>query len=183
MKIIKYENGMDVDVEFLDEYHYVKEHTTYNNFKLGKIKNPYHKSVFGVGYVGEGNYKTKENGKFTIFYQQWKNMLLRCYVKADRHLPYEDAKVCDEWLNFQTFAKWYDEHYYEVDERLHIDKDIKIKDLEKDMEYFRASGSMPLVSKIVEVNGKKYLDGGIADSIPLQKAKELGYDRIIVILH
>ena len=36
-------------------------------------------------------------------------------------------------------------------------------------------------SKIVEINGKKYLDGGIADSIPVLKAKELGYDKIIVI--
>ena len=63
-----------------------------------------------------------------MYYQQWQNMLMRCYVKADRHRPYEDAKVCDEWLNFQTFAKWYDEHYYEVYERLHIDKDIKVKD-------------------------------------------------------
>jgi len=128
MKIIKYVDSGNIDIEFLDEHHCKKKHQTYLNFKRGAIKNPYHKSVFGIGYVGEGNYKTKENGKFTIFYQQWKNMLLRCYVKADRHRPYEDAKVCDEWLNFQTFAKWYDEHYYEVNERLHIDKDIKVKD-------------------------------------------------------
>ena len=128
MKIIKYVDSGNIDIELLDEHHCIKEHQTYSNFKKCSIKNPYHKSVFGIGYVGEGNYKTKENGKFTIFYQQWKNMLLRCYVKADRHRPYEDAKVCDDWLNFQTFAKWYDEHYYEVNERLHIDKDIKVKD-------------------------------------------------------
>ena len=41
------------------------------------------------------------------------------------------------------------------------------------MEYLRASGSMPCLSKIVEINGNKYLDGGIADSIPLRKAKEM----------
>ena len=52
-------------------------------------------------------------------------MLLRCYVKEERHRAYEDARVCEEWLNFQNFAKWYDEHYYEVNERLQIDKDIK----------------------------------------------------------
>ena len=33
-------------------------------------------------------------------------------------------------------------------------------------DWIRASASMPLVSQIVEIDGKKYLDGGIADSIP-----------------
>jgi len=53
--------------------------------------------------------------------------------------------------------------------------------LEKDIEYFRASGSMPLVSEVVEIDGKHFLDGGVSDSIPLKKFQELGYDRIIVI--
>lgn len=78
-----------------------------------------------VGFGGVGEYKTKENGRFTIYYQQWKNMLLRCYVKAERHHAYEDAKVCEEWLNFQVFAEWYDEHYYKIKGSLQIDKDIK----------------------------------------------------------
>lgn len=52
-------------------------------------------------------------------------MLLRCYVKAERHLAYEDAKVCEEWLNFKVFAEWYDEHYYKIKESLQIDKDVK----------------------------------------------------------
>ena len=57
----------------------------------------------------------------------------------------------------------------------------QIKDFNQDMEYLRASGSMPCLSKIVEINGNKYLDGGIADSIPLRKAKEMGYGKIIVV--
>ena len=35
--------------------------------------------------------------------------------------------------------------------------------------------------KVVEINGNKYLDGGIADSIPLRKAQEMGYGKIIVV--
>ena len=58
----------------------------------------------------------------------------------------------------------------------------QIKDFNQDMEYLRASGSMPCLSKIVEINGNKYLDGGIADAIPVEKCKELGYDKIIVVL-
>ena len=59
---------------------------------------------------------------------------------------------------------------------------IEVKDAKDNIEYFRASSSMPGVSKIVEINNKKYLDGGVADSIPVLKALELGYDRIIVVL-
>ncbi len=58
---------------------------------------------------------------------------------------------------------------------------IEIKDAEKDIEILRAGSSMPGVSKIVEIGSKKYLDGGIADSIPVRKAIELGYDKIIVV--
>lgn len=50
------------------------------------------------------------------------------------------------------------------------------------MEALRASGSMPFVSKMIENNGQKYLDGGVSDSIPIQKAQELGYEKLIVIL-
>ena len=57
-----------------------------------------------------------------------------------------------------------------------------IKDPFAQMETLRATSAMPYVSKIVEVNGNKYLDGGIADSIPLKKAQALGFDKIIVVL-
>ena len=50
------------------------------------------------------------------------------------------------------------------------------------VEYLRASGSMPFVSKPVEIDGSKYLDGALGDSIPVLKAKEMGFDRIIVVL-
>lgn len=59
---------------------------------------------------------------------------------------------------------------------------IEIKDAKDNIEYFRATSSMPGVSKIVEIDGKKYLDGGVADSIPVKKALDLGYDRVIVVL-
>lgn len=49
-------------------------------------------------------------------------------------------------------------------------------------EWIRASASMPLVSRIVEINGQKLLDGGIADSIPLHFFESVGYDRNVVIL-
>ena len=59
---------------------------------------------------------------------------------------------------------------------------IKIDDAKKDMEYFRASGSMPFISKPVGINGNLYLDGAISDAVPFQKALEGNYEKIIVIL-
>lgn len=51
-----------------------------------------------------------------------------------------------------------------------------------DLEWIRASASMPLVSRIVEVDGKRLLDGGIADSIPLRFFEERGYTKNLVVL-
>lgn len=49
-------------------------------------------------------------------------------------------------------------------------------------DWIRASASMPLVSRIVEINGQKLLDGGISDSIPVEFFESLGYDRNVAVL-
>ena len=59
---------------------------------------------------------------------------------------------------------------------------IKLNDLFAQMEVLRATSAMPYVSQIVELENGKYLDGGVSDSIPVEKSKEMGYDKIIVIL-
>lgn len=51
-----------------------------------------------------------------------------------------------------------------------------------DLEWARASASMPLAAQIVRVGGRHMLDGGIADSIPLKFMQHKGYDRNVVIL-
>ena len=56
------------------------------------------------------------------------------------------------------------------------------KDKERLMKICRASSSMPLVSPIVNVDGTPYLDGGLADSIPIKRAAEKGNKKIIVVL-
>lgn len=58
----------------------------------------------------------------------------------------------------------------------------KIDHVFDQMEYLRASSALPLISQIVEIDGKKYLDGGLTDSIPVDFAKSLGFDKLIVIL-
>ncbi len=61
---------------------------------------------------------------------------------------------------------------------------IRLDDLEKEdqLEYLRASGSMPFLSRPVSINGQLYLDGGIADSIPIDRLLRMNYEKIIVVL-
>ena len=56
-------------------------------------------------------------------------------------------------------------------------KQLDIMDYEG-LEWVRASASMPIVSKPVPLKGRKLLDGGIADSIPLKHFQELGYEHV-----
>ena len=52
----------------------------------------------------------------------------------------------------------------------------------EEMEWFRASASMPLVSRPVSIEGHTYLDGGISNAIPLRFMEHIGYTRNVVIL-
>lgn len=59
---------------------------------------------------------------------------------------------------------------------------VRIKSVFEQMDVLRASGSMPFVSRPVEWQGRRYLDGGIADSIPFQWMAARDCDRLIVVL-
>lgn len=127
MKIVGQRSNSDIDVQFLDEHKYIYKHNTYANFKNRCIKNPYDKSMLGIGYLGVGEYKTWNNKHQTPAYLPWKAMIARCYQEKSKieHKAYYDiCSICDEWLDFQNFANWFYENWYEVDGRLHVDKDI-----------------------------------------------------------
>ena len=129
MIIKEYRNAIDIDIYF-PEYDWTFKHAIYKNFKNGKIKCPYEPKVCGVGYVGEGKYKTRENGKNTDEYRIWHNMLMRCYdPKYQERCPtYKGCKVEEFFLNFQHMGEWINENYYEVlGEQMHLDKDILCK--------------------------------------------------------
>ena len=59
---------------------------------------------------------------------------------------------------------------------------IRITDAFAQMETLRASASMPFVARPVEIDGRRYMDGAVADSIPFEKFLEMGYDRLVVVL-
>ena len=129
MVIVGYRNTMDIDVYF-SKYDCTFKNATYQSFKNGQIRCPYERRVYGIGYIGEGKYKAKENGKRTRVYDAWYSMLKRCYSDKlhEKHPTYKNCSVTEKWHNFQNFGKWFDNNYYEVTgEEMCLDKDILIK--------------------------------------------------------
>ena len=123
MKIIEYESSESIIVEFQDEYK-VKKKCKYCQFKEGALKNPYDKTLYNIGFIGEGKYNHRN---VPIIYNTWHHMLKRCYdpYYINKHMTYIDCYVERYLHNFQNFVKWYEENYYKVNcERMELDKDI-----------------------------------------------------------
>jgi hypothetical protein len=96
---------------------------------MGK-RDLYKRTVYGVGYLGESDYKVSENGKCTKQYKVWCEMIRRCYSDASHKAKpsYKKYSVDPAWHCFSTFAEWYDKNYYCIDnEKMQLDKDILIK--------------------------------------------------------
>lgn len=126
MQIIRYGSYNDIDVLFID-YNWIFKRANYGNFKKGNTRCPYEETVLKKGYLGEGIYKC--DGKNRV-YKTWSSIITRCYsYKYQLSKPtYKGCAICDEWFNFQNFAKWYEENFYEIeDEEMHLDKDILFK--------------------------------------------------------
>ena len=194
MKIVEYKNALDITVEFQDE-HKEKVHAQYNDFKKGKVKNPYDKTVYGVGYIGAGKYKASgKGGRQTKAYITWQSMLQRCYdpYELNRRPTYIDCYVCGEWHCFQNFAEWYYKNYYEIEnDMMCLDKDILCKGnkiyspktcvfvTEKINKLFikcdKIRGEYPIGVGYNKASGKLLVRCRILDENGKHKTKHLGY--------
>lgn len=87
------------------------------------------KKIYGMG-INDYNYSLRENGKKIKSYNVWRHMLMRCYDEKyqEKYPTYIGCIVCDEWLYFSNFKKWFDENYrWDLEERgirLELDKDL-----------------------------------------------------------
>lgn len=115
------------DVDILIDGKFLREHAQYGNFKRGRFGSREQTRICGVGHIGEGKYVSKNlDGTHTEAYRKWHDMLSRCYREKslERRPLYRVVTVCDEWLNFQNFAEWFYANKIDVNEEIHIDKDI-----------------------------------------------------------
>lgn len=71
------------------------------------VVNPYHPSVYGIGYIGIEDWKPTVDRKMRKEYMLWTCMLQRCYSKNIqlRNLQYHKCSVDPIWFCFQTFCK------------------------------------------------------------------------------
>lgn len=126
--IVEYKDRLNCTVEFKNEYRL--ENTSLQNVKKGLIKNPYHPTIYNIGYLGHGKYKSSIFGRKTYLYKTWMSMFSRCYDEKvhERQPNYKDVDVCAEWYNFQNFAQWMEGKYNpETMQGWQLDKDILIK--------------------------------------------------------
>ena len=125
--IVEYVNSKDITVQFKTTGELVK--TTYGNFIKGEVKSHFTPSVFGVGTTGLEPTRD-ENGELFDSYICWCNMLKRCYSAKfqEKYPTYIGCRVCDDWLYYPNFKNWYDENYYEINnKKSELDKDVLIK--------------------------------------------------------
>lgn len=75
---------------------------------------------------GKGNSRNQSDTTDPCF-RTWRNMLKRCYSTEEKYEEYrrQGVSVCDEWLDFDVFKKWYKRNFYQVDsEEMQLDKDV-----------------------------------------------------------
>lgn len=131
MKIIEYQNNSNVVVQFIDKYGAIIKAQS-GSYKRGQIKNPYAKTVYGHGMIGE-KYHTTINNKATKEYTSWRNILKRSFSKQFKlqHPTYQDVTCCDEWLLFDNFYEWLHEQSnfdkWNNNSSWSVDKDIIVK--------------------------------------------------------
>ena len=104
-EIVKYNNAKDVEVRFLKTgYEMVAR---LGNIKIGKVKDLYSPSVYGIGILGT-KYPSRTNGVLTKEYELWQNMLQRCYsdTSKKRNPTYIDCEVSDKFKNYEYFYEW-----------------------------------------------------------------------------
>lgn len=89
--------------------------------KNGLVLDRMYPSIAGKGYIGIGDYRSTHNKRRTKAYGVWVNMLTRCYTPESWHQSYIGCTVSEDWHNYQTFAKWYEDNSVENWE---LDKDF-----------------------------------------------------------
>jgi len=121
--VVKYRGCYEVVIKHNDDHGHVAI-VEAGNLRAGRVKNPYHPSVLGVGYVGVGDHVVTIDGKITRAYHAWNHMMERCYSAEyqEKNPTYIGCTVHSNWRNYQVFAGWFEsQRYYDGFE---LDKDL-----------------------------------------------------------
>ena len=149
------------------------------------------RGMYTAGVLFGVNYLSKQKGRAIRYNKKYAkdkrymgiNSLLKTGNIINKEFAYYEVPFTLDVFDQKTFEESNTDFYVTIT-NIETGKPEyqKVKNVFKQMELLRATSAMPFVSKIVELEGNKYLDGGVSDSIPVEKCKELGYEKIIVIL-
>lgn len=123
-EVLEYYDSKNIKIKFLRTG--CCRLATSGNIRRGSVSDPFAKSYYGVGYIGEGPYQSSYKKVPDPAYNCWRQMLSRCYnVKNKDYARYggRGVYVNDCWHNYQNFAEWFHMHYRE-DLSQTLDKDI-----------------------------------------------------------
>lgn len=126
IRVVEYNDKYNIEIEFLyNGYHKIVTLAALNS---GAIKNPFHPGKYG-NYFGDGPYG--KHSHITI-YTTWTNIFKRLDPEHQetnsRNRKYKNVSICNEWLNYQNFAFWYDSYISSLNidliDSYQLDKDI-----------------------------------------------------------
>lgn len=111
-------------IMWLDEHKYVQK-VRVDTIKSGSIRNPFKRTVEGVGYLGVGVHKNSNRDK----YNSWASMIARCHRPQlkEKYPRYELCVTSEEWRCYQSFGDFYEADIYRK-KGWHLDKDLLIPD-------------------------------------------------------
>ena len=156
-----------------------------NNFNFDTVIGVSAGALFGCNYISKQkgralryNLKYRHNKNYMGFYS-----LITTGNIMNEKFCFDDLVNNLDKFDYDTFNNNKTNFYAVVSNletgRAEYKKITNMKD-KKQIEYLRASGSMPIISKIVNIDNNKYLDGGMTDSIPVDWALK-DYDKVVVV--
>lgn len=156
-----------------------------NNIKIDGIIGVSAGVLFGVNYCSKQrgrairyNKKYAGNKNYMSFYS-----LLKTGNIVNKDFAFYDVPLKYDIFDIEEYKKSKTDFYATVTNvKTGKAEYIKLDDVIEQMEVLRATGAMPFVSQIVEYEDNEYLDGALADSIPIDKCIDMGYEKVIVIL-
>lgn len=127
-RVIEYINAHKVKIKFLDEVGCEKYYEV-RDIKKGTFSNPYFPNTLGRGFIGEGEYSSKSDGKTSVEYNIWSAMMVRCYDPSyhNKFPTYIGCSVSTYFLNYQNCAKWLNEQPNFGRKGFVLDKDLLVR--------------------------------------------------------
>lgn len=123
LKITEYVSATKVGLIFLDTR--FKTYAQAGDIRRSRVKDFLKPILFGVGFFGDGKFSAREDGRLTVRYNTWADMIQRCYDEKYhvKKPTYKNCTVCKEWHNYQLFSEWFEDNHIQG---YQLDKDIKV---------------------------------------------------------